>query len=134
MVCKCLCCFTVYAPFPCQLTQTHFRQECVQYPYISISHDSYAPLTEPQLKLCTCMGLVYYCKNIHLLGSRSEHTCTSAIYYQTYSVMKAMSFEAKHADNLKLNFTLLDAEELILLLNLLILWALVCLPENRHFH
>ena len=46
-------------------------------PYIVMSHDLYGPLTEPQSKLCTHMGVVHYCENTHLLRNRTEDTYAS---------------------------------------------------------
>ena len=62
----------------------------VQYAYIAMLHDSYHSLTELQLILYTCMGVVHYCESAHLLRYRSEHACTSAIYYQVDLVMEAL--------------------------------------------
>ena len=42
-----------------EYTQVH-----VQYPYMTMSPDSYIPIIELQLKLCTHIGIVYYCENI----------------------------------------------------------------------
>ena len=57
-----------------------YSQVHVQHPYIAMPHVSYVPLTKPQFNLCTHMGVVYYCKNAHLLMHRSKHTCVSTIY------------------------------------------------------
>ena len=40
-------------------SQEYTNKVHVQYVYIVISPDLYIPLTEPHLKLCTCMGIVY---------------------------------------------------------------------------
>ena len=54
-------------------------QAHAQYQYITILHDSYFPLTELLLKLCTYMGVVHFCENAHLLSHRSEQTHAPAI-------------------------------------------------------
>ena len=59
-----------------------YNQVHVQYPYMVMSPDSYIPLAEPQYNLYICMGVVYYCENVHFLRHRSEHTCASGMYYQ----------------------------------------------------
>ena len=45
----------MYLGYSHEYTQVH-----VQYPYITMSHDSYVPLIKPQLKLCTQKGEVYF--------------------------------------------------------------------------
>ena len=83
----------------------------VQYPLGMKSPDLYISLIEPHVSLCTCMGGVHYCENSHLLRHRSQHTCASAIYYQTDLGTKAMHSKAKHAidaRNLILHFKRLD--------------------------
>ena len=42
-----------------------YMQVHVQHPYTAMSLDSYVPLLELQLKLCTQMGLVHFCENAH---------------------------------------------------------------------
>ena len=54
-----------------------YIQVLVHYPYIAMPLDSYIPLTELHLKLCTQMAVLHYCENAHLLRHRSEHTCAS---------------------------------------------------------
>ena len=58
----------------CEYMQMH-----VQYPYIAVLLDSYFPLMGLWLELCTQIGVVYYCENMHLPRHRSNHTCASAI-------------------------------------------------------
>ena len=55
------------------------------------------------------------------------------IYYHMESATKAMHYKAKHAITLKPDPTCLDACDLILLLNLLRPWTVVCAPDNRPF-
>ena len=56
---------------------------------------------EPQLKMGTCMGIVYYCKNSNLLRQWSEYSCAPDIYHQMTSVTTAMHCTAKQFINLK---------------------------------
>ena len=78
-----------------------YTQVCVQYPHISISHNSCVHLAELQFNLCTCKGVVYYYENEHLLRCRFEHTCTLAIYYQVDLLLQALYFKAKYVIDLK---------------------------------
>ena len=78
----------------------------------------YVPFTEPRLKLCMQVGVVHYCENAHLLRHRSEHTCSSAIYYQMDSVTKALHCKAKYGMNVKMDHTLSDVGDVMLLSNL----------------
>ena len=91
----------------------------VQYLYITMLLVSYVPLTELQLKICTHMEVLYYCIHAQLVRYRSEHNCLPAIYYQVDSVTKALHSKDYYATNLKLDHTLLDAGDFILLYNLL---------------
>ena len=75
--------------------------------------------TEPYLKLCLCMGIVYFCENSHLLIHTSEHACMSAIYYQMDSLTYILYCTAKHAIHLKSDPTILDAAGLLRILDLL---------------
>ena len=50
-----------------------YTQVHVEYSYIAMSPDPYVPLKESQHNLHTCMGVVHYCENAHLLRHRSEH-------------------------------------------------------------
>ena len=70
---------------------------------------------------------VYFCENAHMLRHRSEHTCSSTIYYQVEDlVMKVLHFKAKYNIHLKPDLTLLDARKAILLFNLPKPLTLVC--------
>ena len=74
----------------------------------------------------TCMAIVYYCENVHLLRHRCEHTCTLAIYYQVDLVMKTVHCKAKYAFNLKPDPKLLDTGDIIMLCSLPQPLTLVC--------
>ena len=105
----------------------------VQYPYIAMSPDSYVLLIEPQLNLCTHPKVLHYCENVYLLRHRSEHTCTSAVYYQVCSAIKALHCKAKYEINMNPNTTLLDTADLSFLFNIAEPWTLVCALENRPY-
>ena len=79
-----------------------------------MSNGSYLPLLETQCNLYTSMGIVYYNGNAYLIRHKSKHTCTSTIYYQVNSVMKALNCKAKYAINIKPDPTILNAGGLIL--------------------
>ena len=69
--------FTILMPFDADTylrNSNEYTQVDVQYPYVVMSPESYAPLRGPQCNLCTCMELVYCCENTQLLRHISEHT------------------------------------------------------------
>ena len=84
-------------------------------------------------KLGIHMGVVYYCENAHLLRHRSERTSASAYCYQVDSETKALHYKGKYAINLKLDPTLLDVGDMILVSNFPRPWILVCM-EKHHFY
>ena len=47
------------------------------------------------------MGVVHFCENAHLLRHRSEHICTSAIYYEVDLVRKTLHCKTKYMKNLQ---------------------------------
>ena len=56
---------------------------------IPLTENNYVPLTQAQISLCAKIGYMYYCEYAHLLKKRTKHTCTSAIYYDQGSDIKA---------------------------------------------
>ena len=42
--------------------------------HIAMFHDSYVPLTKPELNLHAHVEVIHYCENAHLLRCESEHS------------------------------------------------------------
>ena len=76
-----------------------------------------------QISLCAKIGYKYYCEYAHLLKKHTEHTCMSAIYYDQGSDIKAK--QCKTFDTV-LESKILDAGDLLILLNLQKPWAIAC--------
>ena len=79
------------------------------------------------------MGVLYHCENAHLWRHRSEYTFESATYCQVDSVAKVLHCKAKYAIKLKVDLTLSDAGDLVLLSKWQKLWTFICASENRPF-
>ena len=69
---------------------------------------------------------MYYCEYAHLLKKRTEHTCMSAIYYDQGREIKAKQCKTIETFNTILESKILDASDLLILLNLKILWTIAC--------
>ena len=94
-------------------TQMH-----VQYPYIAMSPDLCIPLTKSHLNLYTCIRVVYYWDNAHILRHRSDQTAASAIYYQMDTLIRVILFTTDFAIDLGPEPSTHDVGDLILLLTL----------------
>ena len=57
--------------------------------YIVLTEINYVPLTQAQISFCAKIGYTYYYEYAHLLKKHTAHTCTSAIYYDQSSMIKA---------------------------------------------
>ena len=101
------------------------------YPYMAINQENYIPLDKRQLRLCNKMGATYYCKNLYVLGHRSEHTCESAIYYRTDPKMIMKHCRAMFTSRQNFPPKVLDAGETMILFNLPRPWILVCGKHKR---
>ena len=66
-----------------------YTQIILETEYIALTDNNYVPLTQAQISLCAKIGYTYYCEHAHLLKKRTEHTSTSAIYYDQESEIKA---------------------------------------------
>ena len=75
-------------------------------------------LTQVQILLCAKIGYMYYCEYAHLLKKHTEHTCMSAIYYDQGSDTKAKQCKTIVTFGTILESKILDAGNLLILLNL----------------
>ena len=108
-----------------------FTQIQIDQPYMATNPNSYIPLTEQQLRLCTKIQATYYCENAHLLIDRNEHSCASALFFNASSteIVKNCDVNYIKSDNLKAH--ILDAGESLILSNLPKPWTLICYPNLR---
>ena len=100
---------------------------------IALSETNYVPLTQAQISLCAKIGYMYYCKYAHLLKKRTEHTCISAIYYNQGSDIKARQCKTIVTFDTIPESKILDAGDLLILLNLQKPWTIACKDVSRVF-
>ena len=99
--------------------------------YIALTDNNYVPLTQAQISLC--IGFMYYCGYAHLLMKCTEHTCMSAIYYDQESEIKANQCKTIVTfDNIP-ESKILDAGNILILLNLQKPWTIACKDVSRVF-
>ena len=67
----------------------------MEYRYMAVTHITYVPLSEQQLRLCNKWGPIYYCESAHLLRDRNVPSCASAIYYDSTSAVKILTLQNK---------------------------------------
>ena len=90
-------------------------------------------LTQAQISLCAKIGYTYYCEYAHLLKKHTEHTCMSAIYYDQESKIKANQCKTIVTfDNIP-ESKILDADNILILLNLQKSWTIACKDVSRVF-
>ena len=92
---------------------------------IALTENNYIPLMQAQISLCAKIGYMYYCEYAHLLKKHMEHTCMSAIYYDQGSNIKVKQC--------KTIVTILDASDLLILLNLQKPWTIAGKDISRVF-
>ena len=101
--------------------------------YIALTDNNYVPLTQAQISLCAKIGYTYYCEYAHLLKECTEHTCMSAIYYDQESEIKANQCKTIVTfDNTPVS-KILDASNILILLNLQKPWTIACKDISRVF-
>ena len=93
---------------------------------IALTENNYIPLTQAQISLCAKIGYMYYCEYTHLLKKHTEHTCMSAIYYDQGSDIKAKQCKAIVTFDTIPESKVLDAGDLLILLDLQKPWTIVC--------
>ena len=101
--------------------------------YIALTDDNYVPLTQVQISLCAKIGYTYYCEYAHLLKKRTEHTCMSTIYYDQESKIKANQCKTIVTFDNTLESKILDASNILILLNLQKPWTIACKDVSRVF-
>ena len=100
---------------------------------IALTESNYIPLTQAQISLCAKIGYMYYCEYAHLLKKCMEHTCMSAIYYDLGSDIKAKQCKTIVTFDTTLESKILDASNLLILLNLQKPWTIACKIVSRVF-
>ena len=100
---------------------------------IALTKTNYVPLTQAQISLCAKIGYMYYCEYAHLLKIRTEHTCMSAIYYDQGSDIKAKQCKTIVRFDTILESKILDAGDLLILLNLQKPWTIACKDVSQVF-
>ena len=100
---------------------------------IALTENNYIPLTLAQISLCAKIGYMYYCEYAHLLKKCMEHTCMSAIYYDQGSDIKAKQCKTIVTFDTIPESKILDAGDLLILLNLQKPWTIACKDISRVF-
>ena len=98
---------------------------------IALTKNNYIPLTQAQISLCAKIGYMYYCEYAHLLKKCMEHTYMSAIYYDQGSNIKAKQCKTIVIFDTILESKILDASDLLILLNLQKPWTIACKDISR---
>ena len=93
---------------------------------IALIETNYVPLTQAQISLCAKIGYMFYCEYAHLLKKCTEHTCMSAIYYNQGSDIKAKQCKTIVTFNTIPESKILDANDLLIVLNLQKPWTIAC--------
>ena len=100
---------------------------------IALTENNYIPLTQAQISLCAKIGYMYYCEYAHLLKKCTEHTCMSAIYYDQGSDIKVKQCKTIVTFDTIPESKILDAGNLLILLNLQKPWTIACKDISRVF-
>ena len=100
---------------------------------IALTKNNYIPLTQAQILLCAKIGYMYYCEYAHLLKKCTEHTCMSAIYYDQGHDIKVKQCKMIVTFDTILESKILDASDLLILLNLQKPWTIACKDISRVF-
>ena len=100
---------------------------------IALTENNYIPLTQAQISLCAKIGYMYYCEYAHLFKKHMEHTCMSAIYYDQGSDIKVKQCKTIVTFDTIPESKILDATDLLILLNLQKPWTIACKDISRVF-
>ena len=110
-----------------------YTQIILETEYIALTNNKYVPLTQAQISLCAKIEYTYYCEYAHLLKKHTEHTCMSAICYDQESEIKANQCKTIVTfDNIP-ESKILDASNILILLNLQKPWTIACKDISRVF-
>ena len=110
-----------------------YTQIILETELIALTENNYIPLTQAQISLCAKIGFMYYCEYAHLLKKCTEHTCMSAIYYDQGSDIKAKQCKTIVTFDTMPESKILDARNLLILLNLQKPWTIACKDISRVF-
>ena len=110
-----------------------YTQIILETELIALNETNYVPLTQAQISLCAKIGYMYYCEYAHLLKKHTEHTCMSAIYYYQGSDIKAKQCKTIVTFNTIPESKILDAGDLLILLNLRKPWTIACKDVSQVF-
>ena len=113
--------------------KSEYTQIIPETELIALTENNYIPLTQAQISLCAKIGYMYYCEYAHLLKKCTEHTCMSAIYYDQGSDIKAKQCKTIVTFDTILESKILDAGDLLILLNLQEPWTIACKDISRVF-
>ena len=100
---------------------------------IALTENNYIPLMQAHISLRAKIGYMYYCEYAHLLKKCMEHTCMSAIYYDQGSNVKAKQCKTIVKFDTIPESKILDASDLLILLNLQKPWTIACEDISRVF-
>ena len=110
-----------------------YTQIILETEYIALTDNDYVPLTQAQISICVKIGYMYYCEYAHLLKKCTEHTCMSAIYYDQESKIKVNQCKTIVTFDNTLESKILDASNILILLNLQKPWTIACKDISRVF-
>ena len=110
-----------------------YTQIILETEYIAFTDNNYLLLTQVQKSLCAKIGYTYYCEYAHLLKKCTEHTCMLAIYYDHESKIKAYKCKTIVTFDNILESKILDASNILILLNLQKPWTIACKDVSRVF-
>ena len=127
---------TVPVPLDAETYIGHKREYTQIIPeteYIALTDNNYIPLAQAQISLCAKIGYMYYCEYAHLLKKHTEHTCMSAIYYDQESKIKTNPCKTIVTFDNTPESKILDASNILILLNLQKPWTIACKDVSRVF-
>ena len=110
-----------------------YTQIILETELIALTENNYIPLTQAQILLCAKIGYMYYCEYAHLLKKCMEHTCMSAIYYDRGSNIKVKQCKTIVTFDTIPESKILDAGDLLILLNLQKPWTIACKDISKVF-
>ena len=110
-----------------------YTQIILETELIALTENNYIPLMQAQISLCAKIVYMYYCEYAHLLKKCTEHTCMSAIYYDQGSDIKAKQCKTIVTFDTIQESKILDASDVLILLNLQKPWTIACKDISRVF-